>query len=95
MLINAQPGASNVISTRTHLKMQNGRGRVVHSMGGTDVLAAISSGTAIGFAMPLESGLFKGVRFSLNGAAGAARPVGQALNAHPKSKGFQFRDSRL
>src|SRR5581483_11273653 len=75
MLINAESGSTYVVSVCVHLPSGDGRVRYVNTILDTDVLKAISSGTIIGFAFPLEGGQFKVVRFSLNGAM---RATGQA-----------------
>lgn len=95
MLINSETGALSVKSKCVHLNVQRGRTRYVYSIMDTDVIDAISNGQAIGFAMPLESGKFKVVRFSLNGARDATGVVGAAMNARSKSRQSEFRDQNL
>jgi hypothetical protein len=56
------------------------------------IATVITSGAAIGFAIPMLSGEFKVVRFSLNGAL---RATDLAVSAVKASKKERFEDVRL
>jgi hypothetical protein len=93
-LVNADSGSTFVISSCIHFP-QNGRVRYVNSIQDKDVVTAIASGQIIGFAIPLESGDFKVVRFSLNGALQTTALAVKGLEARPKSRNAILRDKTM
>ena len=72
VLVNADAGSVQVMATCVNLTV-NGAPRHVNMFQDKDIQTAIASGNAIGFAVPIQGGQFKLVRFSLNGAAAATR----------------------
>lgn len=91
MLINAESGSAYVSAKCAHFS-QAGSVRYISIIDDKHIAAAISSGAAIGFAIPLLSGEFKVVRFSLDGAL---RATDLAVDAAKASKVKRFEDVRL
>jgi hypothetical protein len=94
MLINSDSGATYVLSSCFHLT-QGQRVRYVNSIRDRDVVTAISSGGVIGFAIPLASGEFKVVRFSLNGATSATQRAVAGLKSRPGTRDTGLRDRTM
>lgn len=91
MLINAESGSAYVTAKCTHFS-QAGSVRYISVIDDKQIATVISSGAAIGFAIPMLSGEFKVVRFSLDGALRAAD---LAVDAAKASKVKRFEDVRL
>ena len=91
MLINAESGSAYVSAKCTHFP-QAGSVRYIAVIEDKLIATAISSGAAIGFAMPMLSGEFKVVRFSLDGAL---RATDLAASVVKKPKAKRFEDVKL
>lgn len=91
ILINAESGSAYVSSKCTHFPLA-GSVRYLAVIDDKQIATAIATGTVIGFAIPLASGEFKVVRFSLKGANSATE---LAVSAAKASKAKTFRDTRL
>lgn len=91
MLINAESGSAYVLAKCAHIP-QGGSVRYIAVIEDKQIATAISSGVAIGFAIPMQSGEFKVVRFSLDGAL---RATDLAVSAVKASKAKRFEDVRL
>ncbi len=91
MLINAESGSAYVLAKCTHFP-QAGSVRYISVIEDKQIATAISSGAAIGFAVPMLGGEFKVVRFSLDGALSA---TDLAVTAAKASKPKGFEDVRL
>jgi hypothetical protein len=95
MLINSDSGATFVNSRCIHLPSKNGI-RYVQSISDNDVVTAISTGYAIGFAIPMVGGQFKVVRFSLNGALASVAKASAAFSKSNESPASQkFKDTTM
>lgn len=90
MLVNSESGSTYVVTKCVHFPAGEGV-RYLYSFQDADIFTAISSGSIIGFAVPMKSGEFKVVRFSLDGAANATE---QAVAASLKMK-KRLRDTTL
>lgn len=91
MLINAESGSAYVLAKCTHFP-QAGSVRYISVIEDKQIATAISSGAAIGFAIPMLGGEFKVVRFSLDGAL---RATDLAVSAAKASKAKRFEDVKL
>lgn len=94
MLINSSSGSTYISSTCVHLRSKT-EIRYVTAIKDADVVTAISKGKVIGFAVPLESGQFKVVRFSLDGAVTATKEAVSRSKTLPAVRGTVLRDSTL
>ena len=90
VLINSSSGSAYVTGKCVHIQ-DNGQTRYVNSIEDREIAEAMGKGQVIGFAIPMASGQFKVVRFSLNGAESAMSRVAKVTKA--SSKGY--RDTSL
>lgn len=93
LLVNASSGSTYVIGTCRIVRLSS-QTRYLNTIRDADMVTAISSGRVIGFAIPLLSGDFRVIRFSLDGAVGASNAVSRALD-RIKPRTAPLRDSVL
>lgn len=94
ILTNSDSGATYVNSVCIHLS-QRQQIRYVSKIQDSDVVTAISSGRVIGFAIPLASGEFLVVRFSLYGAVKATERAVAGLRSRPGVRDTGLRDRTM
>lgn len=96
MLVNSEAGATYIV-TRCIQFPQGDSVRYVNSFQDEDIVEAMSKGSVISFAIPLRTGEFRVLRFSLTGATDAVIQAVDAIEAKAKaSKGKSlFRDSTM
>ena len=94
MVINSDSGAAYVLATCIHIK-RDGETRYVSAIQDKDVATAITTGSAIGFAIPMVGGQFKVVRFSLSGAVVASQRALAAMQGAAPPKKSTFKDTTM
>jgi hypothetical protein len=93
LLINADSGSNYSIGTCVVVKSGTTT-RYFNSIQDKDIVTAISSGRIIGFAIPMEGGDFKVVRFNLDGAIAASGKAAEIID-RPKTRDTGLRDRTL
>lgn len=95
MLVNAEAGATYVVSRCVGVRAGSDV-RFIHAIQDRDLLEAVSSGEAVGFAVPMEGGQFRVIRFRLHGAVTAiGRAAGFASRSRSGTGDPRYRDRSM
>ena len=95
VLVNTSAGASYMKMVCMHVE-NSGRTRHVNILDDFETLKEMaSSGSQIGFAVPLKDGAFKVSRFNLKGYSQAASVLARLQQGRPQGRPASFRDEVL